>query len=350
MSSAQEFFAGLYGKVAQPILVLDREQNLIYTAPAVEDLLAVLREKQLDVLLTPRLLREGKECLVKMEGKELPLQLDAHFLTLTLLPYLYEKQKYLVVQVLMNPAALNDEQGLLIFRHSYSKMMSYLNEIYAQAQKIGLKNPVGKEIGNSVQRILRMMTHLDHLVDGADRAFYRVPLELNDFTATFVRKYNEAEPLVKLHFIPCEGSVYARVMPENLELVLSALVSNGLRFGKDQVTVCVSQTEDKVRITVSDNGDGVQDPERVFELGYRTLSNKGSMGLGFSLFMAKKLAEEQGAALLYDRRGKETCFHFEAETVEMPAGKLASWKPEDLENSLAQLRIEMSDFVKEMDL
>lgn len=340
MSSVKEYFAELFGNTGQAVFVLDRANNFIYTAPLAEKPLASISEQDQAALE-----RAAEYCLRWQKSEVLPLEEQEW----SLLPYPYEGEWYVVGRGAWSE--LPDRVRLLkVFRNAREKIAGSLNEIYGEAQRLGLKSPPGQKIGGAVRRILRVITHMDLSLDGSGQMQYRVPMDLGAMAEAYVEACLEVAPFISLSVRKCEPGVCASVMPENLELILSSLTSNGLRFSGGPVNIDVTRKGDRVRISVCDNGPGPEDPQRLFEAGYRTWDHNKSRGMGCSLYMAKRLAEQQGATLLYERRGNETCFHFEAEAVDLPDGRLASWKPEDPENSLSQLRIEMSDYIKEMDL
>ncbi len=340
MSSVKAYFAELFGNTGQAVFVMDREKNFIYAAPALEKSLSSMEEQDRFALD-----RAADDCLRWQKSDVLVLDQKEW----SLLPYPYEDEWYIVGRVAENHLP-DQEQLLKIFRNSQDKINGYLNEIYGETQRIGLKTPPGEKIGGAVRRILRAVHHIDMALDGSGQMDYRVPMDLGAVAEAYVDAYLEVAPTAPVVVRKREAKTYASVLPENLELILGTLISNGLRFSGGQVSLEVTHLGDRVRLTVCDNGPGVQDPDRLFEPGYRTMDRKNVRGLGYSLYMAKRLAEQQGAALLYERRGNETCFHFEADAVDLPEGRLASWKPEDPDNSLSQLRIEMSDYIKEMDL
>ena len=350
MGSVTEFFADLYGGSFHTVLVLDEKQNIVYATRGISDLLAAIGEQEAEVLLTPSVRGEMSYCLDRMKCRVVPSLLGDHPMEITILPYPYGEKVYLVVEAEMRPTPLADDEVRMLFRNSYSKLTAYLNEIYGITQKIGLHTPEGEDISRSVRRVLRMANHLYYMMDAAGKMHYRIPVDLNDFASTCVRSVLELAPTAELHYVPGETGLYANVMPENLEMVLVTIISNGLRFGNDRVLVYTHREGDRIYITVNDNGEGVEDLDRLFEMGYRTTDKYGVKGLGYSLFMAKKLLEMQGADLLYERKGGETFFHISAEAVDLPEGRMAEWRPEPMENTLSQLRIEISDFVKETDL
>ena len=340
MTSASEYFAGIYGEIPKPTLVCDPGLEPVWCSADAKELLP----------LSDAVRREAARCLAERKGRILPLQLEERQLTLYLTPSDYEGETYLVLMAEL-PAEHPELPGLMtVLRNSRSKLSGYLNGIFAMAQKIGLDTPEGGSLGEDVRRIMRMAEHLDRLIDGEGHIIYRVPVDIGRFAAGYVRTLNEIPLDVMIITAPYEPEMIARIMPEDLELVLGTLISNGLRFG-GKVMVRTYRKGEKIYITVADNGPGVSQPERLFEWGYRTVDRKGTTGLGFGLAMAKRILEQQGATLIYEREEQQTCFHIVLNSEDVPdRGRLAEWHPEPLDNNLSQMRVELSDYMKEMEI
>lgn len=340
MISASEYFAGIYQEMPKAILVYDELMQAVYCTP-----------KAQPFALPEELCRAAEECRREMQGTALSLQMDGAEKTFYLTPAVYDGKTYVAVELEAVPEYPELPELIRVVRNTREKLASYLNGLYSVAQRIGLSTPDGKELGEDVRRIMRLAEHLDRLVDGGQRIIYRVPMDVGRFAAEYARSLNDLEMDKAVLTAPYEPGMIARIMPEDLELVLANLISNALRFGAKRVTIRTARVDDKIRITVADDGPGVEDPERVFECGYRTTDYKGIRGLGFGLPMAKRVLAEQDAELIYERVDDQTCFHIDFQAIDFPTGgRLAEWKPEPLENSLSQIRVEMSDYMKEMEI
>lgn len=340
MISASEYFAGIYQEIPKAILVYDELMQVVYCTP-----------KAQPFVLPDALRRAAEDCRKELQGTALSLQLDGAEKSVYLTPTVYDGKTYIVAELETVPEYPELPELIRVVRNTREKLAAYLNGLYSVAQRIGLSTPNGKELGADVRRIMRLAEHLDRLVDGGQRIIYRVPMDIGRFAAEYARSLNDLEMDKTILTAPYESGMIARIMPEDLELVLANLVSNGFRFGADRVTIRTARIDDKIRITVADNGPGIEEPARIFEWGYRTTDYKGVQGLGFGLPMAKRVLEEQDAELLYERVDGQTCFHIDFQAVDFPdGGRLAEWKPEPLENSLSQIRVEMSDYIKEMEI
>ncbi len=349
MTTAKDFFAGLYQEAPKPVMIYSEKEELIFANEPVQILLNRLNKKEPSALLSLLVWKEIRRCLKYYRGTAVTERVGDYCITLYLTPYPYEDQLYIVISVEESPNSIPDWQSLLhILRNSQGKLNSYLNGIYGQAQMLGLESKEGKELGEDVRRILRMANHLYQLLDRQGTYEYTVPVDVGSFTANCVKTANEIEPEAQIKMVPFERDLYVQMMPEETELVLSTLLSNALRFRNRMTLVSVTRRGEQVCITVRDDGRGVESPNMLFSWGYRTADKNGVLGLGFSLVMAKKLLELQGGTLVYEREGDHTCFHIILNAQELPAaGRLAEWQPETTENSLSQMRIELSDYTKE---
>jgi signal transduction histidine kinase len=104
--------------------------------------------------------------------------------------------------------------------------------------------------------------------------------------------------------------------------ILRNLITNAVKYGGDTIAVQVSADEGMARVTVRDNGSGVQglDGERIFDAYYRAAggeSKPDSVGLGLSV--ARQLARLMKGDLVYRRRAGWTEFELTLPLGELPA-------------------------------
>lgn len=349
MSTAKGFFAGLYQDAPKPVLVFNEKEELVYANSRAELLVTRLGIRDIGELLTPAVQREAKRCRMYCRGASVSDRLGDHALSFFLTPYPYEEQFHTVIHAEEKHGEAPDHQDMMrVLRNCQGKLNGYLNGIYGRAQIIGLETREGGGLGDEVRRILRMANHLYQLLDRGDHYEYLAPVDVGRFVANCVATANEIDPTAQFLVDPYERELYVRMMPEEMELVLSTLLSNAMRFRRSMAAVSVSCEGGKVYITVRDDGPGVGDPEQLFTWGYRAPDKYGMVGLGSGLVMAQKLLRLQGAELHYERMEGETRFRIVMNEEKIPAsGRLAEWYPESLENSLTQMQIELSDYIRE---
>lgn len=344
MQNAKEFFASLFGGAKQPVFVYTAQGLPIFCNRSAAGLLT--RWKMTEAQVYTVFSADARVCLREQAGRAVGACFDREAVDLYLTPYFYNEETWLVARVEQTAVSGLEQDLMRVLRNSGAKMNSYLNGIYGTAQRLGLQTEEGARLGRDVHQLLRMKNHLYQLLDRTGIKEYLVPIELGSFMQEYVRSVLELKPDLPIRVADVPADLFVRIMPEDMELVLSVLISNACRFGEGEIVLSAERKEGSICLTVADNGPGVADPSRLFEWGYRTADRKGVSGLGFSLAMARQLLVNQGAALEYARVGAQTCFTVALEPSDLPAGSvLAEWSAEPLENSLSQLRIELSDIL-----
>lgn len=104
--------------------------------------------------------------------------------------------------------------------------------------------------------------------------------------------------------------------PEKLRELFRVLLSNAIEYSDPDKEVCKltvthSQTDDGVRISVTDNGIGInpQYHDQIFEAGLR-LDKKNGSGSGCGLYLARQLAQAHGGTVTVEsEEGQGSTFH-----------------------------------------
>ncbi len=88
-----------------------------------------------------------------------------------------------------------------------------------------------------------------------------------------------------------------------LEKIINNLISNAVRYNKDQgrVTIALHDERSAIRLTVSDEGIGIapEDQDRIFEEFYRSdaAQRATNLGTGLGLSIVRKFVEEMGGQI-----------------------------------------------------
>ena len=149
-------------------------------------------------------------------------------------------------------------------------------------------------------RMVRLINDLADLVSLEDGhiALHREPVRLGELAREVVTTLPEADrPRVVVE--PMDHEVEGNWDPARLGQVLQNLIDNALSHAPgSSVQVSVESTDGDARVTVSDDGPGI-DPEHVpllFERFYRA-SATGAGGLGLGLYICRMLVEAHGGRI-----------------------------------------------------
>lgn len=102
------------------------------------------------------------------------------------------------------------------------------------------------------------------------------------------------------------GDAPLRMSKENLGIILGNMADNASSHGATQLTLAADRLDDRMRLTVQDNGPGIPSSDRalVFEPFFTTRKHSGGTGLGLGIVAALvkahggtiRLTESQGGA------------------------------------------------------
>jgi two-component system OmpR family sensor kinase/two-component system sensor histidine kinase BaeS len=144
---------------------------------------------------------------------------------------------------------------------------------------------------------------------------------LSDVATSFAGQAAEAGIELKVESEGEPARLELHADPDRLDQVLSNLVANGLRYTPSggQITMRAEPLPDGVRLTVSDQGEGIP-PEELpyifdrFWRGDRSRTRSSSTGSGLGLAIAKGLVQAHGGRIRADSRpGQGTTF-----TIDLP--------------------------------
>lgn len=341
LMEAKKYFAAIYRDAMQPVMVIDEQAEIQYSNGSLSELCEAMGAKK-EVLLQDQALRAAKRCMEELQGDSLSLSLPYGEISLAMVPCLYEGKKYLSLLAARKAFSLEREESLRVLRNSHDRLLKYLNDMYGVVQNMEEGSGEREALATGVRRILRMADHLYQALDREGTMDYRVPINVGAFAEQYLSQFNQISGQ-KVQYSASNKAYFARIMPEDLEIILGTLLSNAVRFGGEDILLRLEDRGESLALLVWDSGHGPKEPERLFEWGYRTLDKKGGKGLGYSLPMAKMLAERQGAILQYAALEFGCAFEIIMKKEEQPAAILAEWQGESLENSLSNIRVEISD-------
>jgi two-component system, NtrC family, sensor histidine kinase PilS len=193
--------------------------------------------------------------------------------------------------------------------------MSHAAQLLGEAQGLGeTERRMAEIMRSNAQRVSGIIDNVLRLSRREAPRPERVAL--NDWCRRFREEFCATIPCDPAQFVLHVGAqdLEALIDPSQLHQIVWNLCENALRHGGNgsggaQLEVLLARVArfGRVCIEVADRGQGVhpQDLERIFEPFFTT----GSGGTGLGLFLARELAEINGATLLYEpRRGGGSLF------------------------------------------
>ncbi len=182
-------------------------------------------------------------------------------------------------------------------------------------------------IRRNAHRLLRLIDDLLDLarLDVGGLRLHVAELDLNELATRVVEVARPAAEArgMKLALELVSGELLVFGDPHRLEIVLTNLLGNALKFTPDggTVSVRVSKLKDSCRVDVADTGPGIpeQELERIFDRFYQVEGSQrrrqGGAGIGLSL--ARKLSELHGGGLsVTSEVGRGSTF-----SVSLPLGR-----------------------------
>lgn len=171
-------------------------------------------------------------------------------------------------------------------------------------------------------------------VESAEHGFDIGPVDVDEAAHACLESFRgEADAKgIELAHVPAVDSRWVMADAEGLDLILSNLVDNAIKYtpAKGKVTIRIERAADGVRVHVEDTGIGIpeEDLGRVFERFYRVDKARsrelGGTGLGLSI--VKHLAQTFGGRVsVTSRLGRGTVFTVVLSPCESPAEQLTEY-------------------------
>ena len=127
------------------------------------------------------------------------------------------------------------------------------------------------------------------------------PVDVNREIESMMRRFSSEGLLL-------EAASHAELPPAladplRLRQILRNLVSNAVRYGGTSIRILTELDDDRIRITVADDGDGVPPSEEatIFLPYRRSADPRHSSSVGLGLWISRALAQAMGGTLEYSR-------------------------------------------------
>jgi len=171
-------------------------------------------------------------------------------------------------------------------------------------------------IAAAVAQMRHVMDRLRTLRDSAEGE--AVAVDLGPLLATWAEGWR-AQAGVPVA-VTAPGPLACAADPELLRSVFTNLVTNGAEAGASRVEVRAEVAGGEVRVTVADDGAGM-DPAFVEERLFQPFATTKAAGMGIGLFQARRIVERFGGRILVESRpGEGSRFTVTLPRGEAPAG------------------------------
>jgi len=182
-----------------------------------------------------------------------------------------------------------------------------LAALKTQAQ-VALAAGNNNEKNHALEKITQGVDRASHLVDQMlviarleKSSVNRESINLYEYIDELTGQFDSVIMGKKLKFYLC-GDKNTKVINDisSLTILLNNLLDNAVRYASvsSDITICVSNENDKVQLTIENYGDCIssEDIDRVFDRFYR-VPGSSSTGCGLGLAISKQVAEMQGITL-----------------------------------------------------
>ena len=337
-----EHFKKIYGPLEKMIAVCDRKGRPVYQS----DKLRLFK----GITLPESLYAFAAKCIEEQYGRKVQVQWmganhDA-YVTCTS----FEGVPYGVIEIKLSFEEPDKGFMLSAMREARFATAKSLTGLFYEAQRLGIDKGKGMQMALDVYRILRAQEHLDFLFGVTERSFYSVPVDINQFLEAFKKLLISLNVPQTVDLDPAEGWTIGITYPNDLQVVLAALVSNAFRFSGKGIKLQTRNCGETVRLTVIDFGAAVKEPDRIFDCGYATNDVLGVCGSGMGLTAAAAILRKHNGRILYEREENRNLFHIELARFPFEGKKfMAKWNPAIPPSGLDPLRVELSDYMMEME-
>lgn len=244
---------------------------------------------------------------------------------------LIHSQRGLAQQATMLEEKLAHEQSVTQMQRNFVSMITHefrtpLTQIDAQAQRLArmkdclLPDDISDRAGrirSAVARIVRMIDDLvdtTRLMDGDTQLFFHPEaMDLVTVLRGVCRVHREVSPSALILEQYRQTAIPMNGDPKLLFQAFSNLVSNAIKFSSEdaKVTVLARREEDRVVVTVEDEGIGIplKDREHIFSRYYRGSNVPGFIGSGVGLFLVATVVRlHDGAVTVKSAEGEGSKF------------------------------------------
>lgn len=174
-----------------------------------------------------------------------------------------------------------------------------------------------KYLGVSRQQLIKLTAMVEKILETArldsdELSIQKETIEIKNILADIIQKQQLTTSDKKIIFNSHAGSIQLMADPFHIENAISNIIDNAVKYGGDEITVSLVQSNTSVNIRISDNGTPISKEHRdkIFEKFYRIpKGNKHDIkGFGIGLFYAKNIIGKHGGKIELLPHSKNTTF------------------------------------------
>jgi len=173
-----------------------------------------------------------------------------------------------------------------------------------EQQRVEMAGIIHKE-SKRLTGLVETFLNVERVASGAVQLEKR-PIPLRQLCQEVVERGQLYAARKKSHVELESPDLQVRADPELLAFAIYNLITNGVKYSPKNSTiqVRVEDATSEVRISVTDNGQGIApgDKEKIFERFYRSqpAENRGEEGTGIGLSLVKEIVQQHGGTILVE--------------------------------------------------
>jgi len=192
-----------------------------------------------------------------------------------------------------------DSQQKAFFQNASHELRTPLMSIkcYAEGISFGIMEPkaASETILQETDKLADLVTDLLYIskIDNISTAYTSAQVDLTELIRDCAARQEAVATKRQIRFVfdLDESPIYYECVSELMSRAVDNLISNAIRYAKSEIILSCRKKEDKIEISVADDGEGIgpEEMSRVFERFFK--GKGGNHGIGLSI--VKSIVEQR---------------------------------------------------------